>query len=200
MLRILGSASLVFALNTLHVPTARAQAVTPVPATASASVNTSQQLAPAVAAPLVFENDGSEASHWYGWEILIIDASAITLFSMVAFDPDNREPWFWAGATTGWLGGPIVHAAHGNWGRATGSLGMRIGAPFLGTLIGASMQECSHSCGPNEALLGYAIGAVAAATIDIAVFAHESEEPAPSAVPVVSFNERGGAIGVAGRF
>lgn len=100
------------------------------------------------------------------------------------------------------LGGPVVHAAHGNWGRALGSLGLRSGAPILGAVLGVGLEDCkgSDACGLAGAAVGVTLGMGAAIAIDAAVLAHE-EVPEESAVkPVVSTGKNGTWLGLAGTF
>jgi hypothetical protein len=182
-------------------PTPPTPPTTTVPAAPVTSAPATPYAAPAT--PLVFADDGSEPTRWYGWQILMTDGAALTLFVLAAADPENEEAWITAGATTAYLGGPLVHAGHGNWGRAAGSLGLRVGAPFLTALIGSSMEDCSSNddfCGLAGAVLGFTVGAVTAITIDVAVLAHESEEPSPAVTPTVSVSKNMGTVGVVGRF
>jgi hypothetical protein len=83
------------------------------------------------------------------------------------------------------LGGPIVHAVHGNWGRGAISLGMRVVLPVLGASIGASLADCQKDqflCGLSEIGAGYSIGVATAIAVDAAVLARWStfQRPAES--------------------
>jgi len=83
------------------------------------------------------------------------------------------------GSATYLLGSPIVHGLHRNGGRAAGSLGMRVGFPLLGGLIGATLFR-SRSGGDTGAIeglvafgVGGAIGLVPPIAIDALVLARE---------------------------
>lgn len=76
-----------------------------------------------------------------------------------------------------WLGGPIVHTAHGHWGLGLASLALRVALPVAGAAIGGAAADCTKDewlCGLGEAVLGYTIGTAAAITIDAAVLARWS--------------------------
>lgn len=75
------------------------------------------------------------------------------------------------------LGGPIVHTAHGHWRLGLASLALRVGLPFAGAAIGGAAADCSKDaflCGLGEAALGFTIGTAAAITLDAAVLARWS--------------------------
>lgn len=147
--------------------------------------------------------DGAEAAtEWYGWQTLLADGAAVTFTVMAAKEPDST-PFLMASAGTYLLGGPIVHAAHGNWGRAAGSLGLRLGLPLAGGLAGAALAQCRQGewfCGYAEVGMGTLIGIVAAVTIDASVLAREPVTKAPALVPAVSVGRDRAWAGVSGTF
>jgi hypothetical protein len=138
--------------------------------------------------------------HWYGWQVLIVDgASIVTMPIIIGFGG-----YF--------LGGPIVHMAHGEYWRAIGSLGLRIGAPIAGAFLGAGLL-CQNRGGEwgclGEALLGLIAGALAAAAIDASAIAWEKvpvEKQKPKAFAPTAFTplllprEGGAELGVGFRF
>lgn len=87
---------------------------------------------------------------------------------------------------------PIVHAAHGGGDRAAGSVGLRIGLPAAGALIGAGIFLAADKChgelcglgGVVAMIAGAAVGAIAASIVDAAVLAKEPASAAPPAPPV----------------
>ena len=100
------------------------------------------------------------------------------------------------------MGAPIVHAAHGNWGRAFGSLGLRVAAPILGAFLGAAMEDCSGGdfCGAAGGVVGLAVGAGTAIALDAAVIARETVSVGPAVTPVVVTGKDGTWLGLSGRF
>src|SRR5262245_27043284 len=69
-------------------------------------------------------------SSWYGWQTLSTDAAAAALVAL-STAPDSLTPKTilgTAGVATYILGGPIVHTAHSQWGKAGVSLLLRVAA------------------------------------------------------------------------
>lgn len=103
-------------------------------------------------------------------------------------------------------GGPIVHAAHGNWVRALGSAGLRMGLPVVGVLLGAALEDCTSGdfCGARGATIGLSTGIGVAVAFDAAVLARETlrDEPVatPVVTPVVTTGKNGTWLGLSGRF
>jgi hypothetical protein len=68
------------------------------------------------------------------------------------------------------LGSPIVHAAHGHWGRAGASLGLRYGLATVGALAAVQLTSCDTTrdsmCKLGGASLGVLFGLAAASLID----------------------------------
>jgi hypothetical protein len=101
------------------------------------------------------------------------------------------------------LGAPIVHASKGNWGRAAGSLALRTGAPILLGGIGAGLENCSDedfTCGLAGALVGGALGIVAAIVLDAAVLARDTIEVQPKFLPTAGIHRNGAWLGLSGTF
>jgi hypothetical protein len=117
-----------------------------------------------------------ERTRWYGWQTLIVDSGTLLLTAVAAGSGGGGgQTVFLSGYL---LGGPIVHAAHGNWAKAGGSLALRAGLPVAGAYLGAGAQNCSQSggdmCGLGGALTGIAVGGLAAIVIDAALLAHDT--------------------------
>lgn len=78
-----------------------------------------------------------QTTRWYGWQPLIIDASAgaALLIASQTVDSGGRDlplaPIGWMFLTVGAagfvLGAPIAHAVHGRWATGGASLGLRLG-------------------------------------------------------------------------
>jgi hypothetical protein len=109
-------------------------------------------------AALKAETPATEES-WYGWQMILVDLG------------------------TGGAGGPIVHAAHGNWGNFAGSLGLRAGLTVAGGMTGAAASHCEpHAedfCPLGGVLIGAGLGFLAAVIIDYSVLAYETVPVTP---------------------
>ena len=141
-----------------------------------------------------------EQTVWYGWQTLTTDAAALTL---VIVGGALDEPLLLGGSfATYVLGGPIVHATHGNWGRATLSLGARVGVPLLGIATGVGLEDCSGGefCGFGGALIGGIVGLAGAVAIDSAALAREKKPLAASLIPSLRVSENETWFGVSGQF
>jgi len=121
---------------------------------------------------------------WYGYQVAAPDAVGWGFVLVGA----GSETWGAVALGVGGivLGGPIVHAAHGHWGRAGASLGLRIGAPLVGATLGGGLGLAASSGGKDAldaivtAIIGAGVGYVAAAAIDIIYLARED---VPDAAP-----------------
>ncbi len=136
-----------------------------------------------------------QATHWYGWQILIVDLAAITLAS-ASLGVGSTTGYYTAGGLQ-LLGGPIVHWSHGRVGAGFGSLGLRVLVPAGAAALG-SMK------GTTGLLVGASLGSLVAMVVDIAALANEPVEAGPAArggwSPVIAIAPREFALGVAGTF
>ncbi len=107
------------------------------------------------------------------------------------------------------VGGPAIHAAHGRWGRATISAGLRLVLPILGAGIATATAECRDPflCGLDRLPIGLVLGALAASAADVALLAGESvpegvrpRSPLLGFAPAVYATARSALMGVGGRF
>jgi hypothetical protein len=73
------------------------------------------------------------------------------------------------------LAPPIIHGAHGRWGIAAGSLGLRVGLPVLGGLLGAAADDDCRGeiCVPVISALGITLGALGAVALDASLLSFE---------------------------
>ena len=123
-----------------------------------------------------------KGSHWYGWQTLVTDGAGVSLFvaSAAASAHSQRAATglVYGGAATLVLGGPVVHAAHGRWGAAAGSLALRVGLPALAVL--ALSQPCEGECGAQYLFGLFAFTAPVA--LDACALSWE-RAPAAAAIP-----------------
>lgn len=165
---------------------------------------------------------------WYGWQVLLVDAGSILVMIGGAAAQSG------AVAGTGgliYLGGPaVVHWAHGNVAKGFGSMGLRLGAPFAGALLGfgvgaASCSSDRTSCAAVGAGLGFLGGYLAGIAVDAGLLAYEdvkAETPAPAqsgarapaprvakapkastsvtVLPSAAVTPQGGSVGLVGTF
>lgn len=146
--------------------------------------------AAAVAVAVAFAAAPSTAraeTEWYGYEIAATDVGGWAL--IIGGAKLDAWPVSALGAGALFLGGPIVHAAHGNYGRAGISFGARVGGPLLGIGIGAALDKNSRSFIPAGPIIGAFVGYLAGAIVDIAVVAREETDPA-AAPRMLSFGGR----------
>lgn len=114
-------------------------------------------------------------THWYGWQTIIVDGMSLLVMPVMAAETNSSSVVALAVGSYA-LGGPIVHLAHGEIARAAGSLGLRVGLPFVGAIGGAMVEGSSchgEFCGLRGAVLGGALGVLAAVVIDPAALAYE---------------------------
>jgi len=137
---------------------------------------------------------------WYGWQLLVADGSATGLVLMAAAMTDGDLP---VGLGLLFYASPIVHALHGNPGRAAASLGLRALLPFAGGLIGMEASNCGLLGGECKGLsTGVAVGFATAALIDAGLLGWEVDDArdadASPLRPAVQIGRSGAWLGVAG--
>jgi len=190
------------------LPAAEPAQPAPPAVTTAPSVNSGPRRAEAMPLPPAKppESGPSERTRWYGLEILTADAGAFALLAGAALAADHSDGLAEALAVgslaTYVVGGPMVHALHGNVGRALGSGALRAGAPIVGAFLGAASEDCSGGdfCGIEGGVIGFAVGVGTAIIIDSALIAHETVEDEPAVMPVVATSKNGTWLGLSGRF
>lgn len=151
---------------------------------------------------------GSTRTRWYGWQTLIVDLGGMMAYSAwftAAGEGDARTNAnnvmgpIWYGAYA--LGAPIVHAAHGHWGRAAGSLAMRTAGVAAVALVGMGIGSLASGGDSDGAAAGLAVGVLAGVVtpivIDAAVLSREKvrvQSGEAKVVPTVGPMPGGGAI------
>jgi len=157
--------------------------------------------------------------HWYGWQTALVDAASLSLGASVAALSDQGHDSDVSGAVGGIvvasyvLGGPIVHAAHGQWGTAGASLGLRLGAPVGGALGGLLLgyavcprhDDRDVPCSAVTAGVGGFLGFATALVVDSAVLAYEPEPNVNGPqgvrlVPIVIAERNHWGAGIGGSF
>jgi hypothetical protein len=137
---------------------------------------------------------------WYGWQLLVADGSVTGLVLVSAAMTDGDLP---VGLGLLFFASPIVHAVHGNPGRAAASLGLRALLPFAGGLIGMETSNCGLLGGECKGLsTGIAVGFATAVLIDAGLLGWEvddAHDPGASRLrPTVQIGRSGAWLGVAG--
>ena len=122
----------------------------------------------------------ARAEEWYGEQVIISDVTSagVTSIGIGA----NKDGVMLLGAAMYVVGAPAIHAAHGDFGRAGISLGMRVGLPVLGAVAGSAagchskrMFDCLI---PTGMLLGGMIGILGASVLDAALLSTTHEDVA----------------------
>lgn len=138
--------------------------------------------------------------HWYGWQPLVADASALTLtWAAVRATGDAGVPVF----TSYFIAAPVVHLAHKQWGAAAGSLALRLIVPITTAVI--LQRDCSdyEGCELQSAATGFMVGMGVASLIDAFAL---SWEPKPTRsrssalVPTAAVSKTGVTFGLTGVF
>ncbi len=147
---------------------------------------------------------------WYGGQIFIVDAAAAASLGLgVALEKSNSDDsaLALAGVLGYWLGGPVVHIAHGHVFRALGSAGIRFFAPGVGGAVGLLASACVGlaRCDGTPITLGVITGALVASAIDGFALAYDEKKPARAPVslvlvPTFAPIPHGFSLGVAGSF
>jgi hypothetical protein len=146
---------------------------------------------------------------WYGWQTLLVDAAAFGIATTTDINVDYlSQPTGVAVVGLYTLGGPGVHLAHGNVGRAIGSFALRLGLPAAGWVIGSAGGNDVGSA--ITGVLLAASGYLAAVAIDASVLSwdirdapRDAARPTPrrlTVAPSVGVTPRGGSIGLIGAF
>lgn len=116
-----------------------------------------------------------EERAWYGWQTAGLDAVSVIGLEVGAHASTGGQTPMLLGAGLFLLGGPITHLAHGRYGAAAASLGLRV----LGPLIGFGLGRMGSN-GADPLILGTTIGVIGAATLDAVLLGWETT-PAPRA-------------------
>jgi hypothetical protein len=141
----------------------------------------------------------------YRWQVAAADVVSVALAL------SQSGAGIRLGGLTYVLGGPIIHAVHGQGGRMGVSLAMRVGLPIALAFAGAGLAH--HDCSPGDddcddgslggAILGFGVGIVTAMVVDSAVIAGAVEvrkHTGATWAPQIAVTPRHVGFGVVGRF
>src|SRR5262245_33494029 len=128
--------------------------------------------------------------HWYGWQTLLLDGAATGTILLGTTNPEGVGIAL-AGLVGFVVSGPVVHGIHERpAGRVLGSLGLRLGLPLLGGIVGSSVADCRDAedfddvggayCQIGYIGLGGLVGLGAAAIADAALSFEPSRRAGPS--------------------
>jgi hypothetical protein len=141
---------------------------------------------------------------WYGWKTLFVDC--VSLAALLGGAVAESPPVIVAGWSGYLVVSPLIHFAHGEPLNGLGSIGLRLGVPAAGGLIGAIVPyECSTLlCDLEPVVIGILIGMGTAVALDAAFLGYRRNDHAASTTPRLTptFSIAGGrtALGVAGTF
>lgn len=154
------------------------------------------------------ESESEAATRSYAIQTLTVDGVGLGLFVGAALTdgPGGRDTGLsnalLAGAfPTLLLGSPITHAVHGHYGKATGSLAMRLGLGFIGMVTGfAAYEGCDGiACEADGMAYGMLGGLALASVIDAATLANEKVDVEAAPVsPSVGVTRGGATVGLGG--
>jgi hypothetical protein len=120
---------------------------------------------------------------WYGWQIIITDAAALSTLALAAGtssgetgDHTVSTVLLGLGFSGYLMGGFAVHATHRRWLSAGMSVGLRVVLPLLGAAVGAGLESSQND--PWSGLAGAATGVLVGAGL-----AHVLDVTALSFVP-----------------
>jgi hypothetical protein len=149
---------------------------------------------------------------WYGWQTLMADAGAVGLWSLgLAMDDETAGGTVMGAGTAVYaFAAPAIHWSHGQVRKGWGSLGLRVGLPFVGA--GAGLILGSIACDSSEdefipcpvglMAMGFLSGFIAAPAVDAAALAREPVTPRAGPDLQAAFvpSRNGGTFVLGGRF
>jgi hypothetical protein len=140
----------------------------------------------------------STGIRWYGYQTLALDAASVALIYGGANSGGSSGGTALAalGVMLWVAGGPAVHGLHHQPGRSLASVGLRLGGPLAGALIGVGIGAAvpHPSEGTNTAMLpptlvgglvGFLLGAIGGAVVDDLALAYDTH-PEGSRLPAAA--------------
>lgn len=148
---------------------------------------------------------------WYGWKTLLADGiSAGTMLTGWLLEERDKTggELILVGGALGYLFVPgAIHFSHRNAGRAFVSMGIRLGMPLAGAILGASLTSgCDQVlCEEQGATIGVISGMGAALALDATFLAYERPRGRPQhdvakarLIPLVSLAPQRALLGIGG--
>jgi hypothetical protein len=135
----------------------------------------------------------SAAKQWYGYQLMIADATSIGIIALSA--PRRLDDLAGFGAVSLVLAPAIIHALHRRWWQTAASPAIRIVSPLLIGLLWYAANPCSGKelCGLDAIALCGGIGMVMAMVVDY-VWAWKPVTVAPAPEPKQASARRNHAI------
>lgn len=168
---------------------------------------------PAPPAGAVAEQPASSGTPSYRALTIGADFLAVGMFAYAV--DDNDDDLLTLSLGTYALGAPLVHLIKGRTGTALASVGMRLGFPLVGAMLGEALhtepkcqvgyvEDCGFEQSPSdEAVLGLLVGIGTAMVVDSAYLARGDKPkapPRPQWSPTLRASQGGFALGAAGTF
>lgn len=192
---------------------APASATAPAPASAAApapqvraAAPTSRELSPPSLTAPVRAGPGETAPaseqaeperESYGWQIAIADVAGTVLLLESGHSRGSAN----AGLAVYALGGPIVHLAHDQGGRALASVALRVGLPLASAWLWGHCSSRDDDCDNAGAVaIGVILGVVSAMVIDATALSHPVKTTRPAWAPQVTATPRRVSLGVLAQF
>jgi hypothetical protein len=131
---------------------------------------------------------GSDHWTWYGWQIILSDAAALTMVSLAEAtasgggnDTGTADTLLALGISQYVSGGFAVHAAHGRWLNAGLSVGVRLLAPAIGLAIGLGAAQAAGGGFDSfgDIAYGFLGGIVVAHLVDATALSFVAPRPEP---------------------
>ena len=167
------------------------------------------------------EERAPEKEASYAWQTLAVDGAALSLMVVGAARKERELQSLGVGTYA--FGPPLVHAAHGRFGRAGIDVASRVVLPvgfgaagfgagyLLGSAVGSGRSRDGELHGLVLGLVGAVLGVgggyVTAVVVDAVVLAAPDKDTArvaakarPSVIPTAAVDAFGGSLGIAGTF
>jgi hypothetical protein len=168
----------------------------------------------ASARPALAQADEEPAKEWYGWQILIADASfwASVGLAFALDDAGQEDAVGVAGAVGGLsfvIAAPALHIRKDNTSSAMWSLGMRLVFPSAGALLALATNPGESGFDEiDDVMVGALIGTLIAQALDATLLSSmpsdaatsESREVTGGWAPTVMYVPSGAGLGVGGSF
>lgn len=144
----------------------------------------------------------AHTARWYGGPSTAVDAGVFGLLAVGSLTNwQAPKPVAWALVASFSLSGPVNHALHGNWGRAGGSLAMRVTMPLVGGIANFAVAGGCHARDCPDVAPGILIGALLASAVDNATMSWESVPQRKSSLaPIVAVGKDTAYLGASGEF